>query len=106
MVYKPRGFEARSLNSERPMKEKECFGNLQRVFPLGALGLREVPPVCLECPHRVACLKAALCTPEGVRMRVEMVDRAAPKGMMGRLERWSRKKELSRLVGEERKRRR
>jgi hypothetical protein len=66
---------------------------------MGAFGLREVPPLCLECPHRVACLKAALCTPEGVRVRVEMVDRAASKGMMGRLERWSRKKQLSRLAG-------
>jgi len=99
-VYKPRGFEARSFNSERPMKDNECFGNLQRVFPMGADGLREVPPVCFDCPQRAACLRAALCTLEGVRMRIEMVDRATPKGMMGRLERWSKKKELSRLMRE------
>ena len=68
---------------------------------MGAEGLREVPPGCLECSFRIACLRAALLTPDGVQMRFEMVDRAASKGMMGRLERWSRKKELSRLVRKE-----
>ena len=101
MVYKPGVFEARSLYFEWPMNEKECYGILQRVFPVSSDGLRQVPPVCLECPHRLACLKAALRTSEGVRMRAEMVDRAASKGMMGKLERWSRKKELSRLSREE-----
>ena len=83
------------------MKEKGCFGILPRVFPVGAEWLREVPPGCLECSFRIACLRAALLTPDGVQMRFEMVDRAASKGMMGRLERWSRKKELSRLVRKE-----
>ena len=83
------------------MKEKGCFGILQRVFPMGAEGVREVPPGCIGCSFRIACLRAALLTPDGVQMRFEMVDRAASKGMMGRLERWSRKKELSRLVRKE-----
>ena len=30
------------------MKEKGCFGILQRVFPVGAEGLREVPPAALS----------------------------------------------------------
>jgi len=85
------------------MKEMECFGILERVFPGGKEGLREVPPGCFECSSRMACLRAALLTSEGVRMRIEMVDRAASKGMMGRLEQWSRRKELNRLVREERK---
>ena len=87
------------------MKEKECFGILQSVFPLGVEGLREVPQGCFECPSRVACVRSALSTPEGVRMRAARVDRLASKGMMGRLDRWSRKKELSRLSREERKKR-
>jgi hypothetical protein len=99
MVYKPGWFEAKNVDFERPMKEKECFGILQRVFPMGAEGLREVRPGCFECSFRIACLRAALLTPDGVQLRFEMVDRAASKGMMGRLEQWSRKKELSRLAG-------
>ena len=103
MVYKPGWFQATSFEIGLPMKEKGCFGILQRVFPVGAEGLREVPPGCFECSFRIACLRAALLTPEGVQMRFEMVDRAASKGTMGRLERWSKKKELSRLLREERK---
>jgi hypothetical protein len=85
------------------MKETECFGILQRVFPMGAEGLREVPPGCIDCSSRMACIKTALLTHEGVQMRVEMVDRVVSKGMMGRLEQWSKKKELSRLLRGERK---
>lgn len=85
------------------MKENECFGALQRVFPMGAQGLREVPSECFGCSRKTACLRTALSTPEGVRVQVEMVERAASKGMMGRFERWSRKKELSRLLREEKK---
>ncbi len=91
-----------SSKMERAMQEKGCFGILQRVFPMGTEGLREVSSGCLECFWRVSCLRAALSTPEGLRMRLEMVDRAASKGMMGRLERWSKKKELSDLLGPER----
>ena len=103
MVYKPGEFEAAILHFEPSMKEKDCFGILQRVFPPGNEGLREVPPGCLHCLSRKACVTVALWTPEGIRMRIEMVDRAASKGMMGRLEQWSRKKELRRLAREERK---
>ena len=103
MVYKPRGFEGKNIHVELSMKEKECFGVLRKVFPMGVEGLREVPPDCFGCSRKTACVRTALSSPEGVRVQVEMVERAASKGMMGRLERWSRKKELSRLLRGERK---
>ncbi|MEW6668507.1 MAG: hypothetical protein AB1512_25120 [Thermodesulfobacteriota bacterium] len=78
--------------------EKGCFGVLDRVFPAGESGLREVPEGCLQCPDRVACLRSAVSTREGLRMREEMLDRAGKAGFVGRIERWSRKKELSRLM--------
>lgn len=78
--------------------EKNCFGVLDHVFPMGKEGLREVPPPCLECPDKTACLKAALGTRAGIRFRGEILDRHPAKGWGGRLKRWSEKKHLSRLM--------
>jgi hypothetical protein len=82
--------------TEKVMNGKSCFGVLERVFPMGERGMREVPPGCTECPERVDCMKAALESEEGVRFKEEMLDRSERVGMIGWLERWSRKKELSR----------
>ena len=79
-------------------RKKECFGILDDVFPLGDMGFREVVPECFECPDRVLCLKAAISTKKGLEMRAELLNRAAPGGLVGRLQRWSRKKELHRLI--------
>lgn len=78
--------------------EKGCFGVLDRVFPVGESGLREVTAGCHQCPERIPCLKSAVSSSEGLRMREEMLDRAEKAGLLGRIERWSRKKELSRLM--------
>lgn len=77
---------------------KGCFGVLDRVFPKGESGLREVPAGCLPCPERIPCLKSAVSSREGLAMREEMLGRAEKAGLLGRIERWSRKKELSRLM--------
>jgi len=82
---------------------KKCFGILDVVFPAGEAGMREVPPGCAECAERVECMKAALASDQGIRFREEMIERRESAGMMGRLARWSRKKELSRLKCRERK---
>jgi hypothetical protein len=79
------------------MDKKDCFGILDRVFPAGDKGLREVVPICYECPERVPCLRAALHSPDGIKMRAEMVDRAPGKGLRGRLRMWSIRKELHRM---------
>ena len=87
----------------RVMTKKDCFGILNKVFPHGDGGLREIPPGCLQCPERTPCLKAALCTKEGLEMKAEILERAAATGMVGRLQRWSQKKELHRLMKEQEK---
>ena len=79
-------------------RKKECFGILDDVFPLGDKGYREVVPECFKCPDAVLCLKAAISTKEGLEMRAELLDRAASGGLLGRLQRWSRKKALHRLI--------
>jgi hypothetical protein len=88
------------------MAEKDCFGILDKVFPLGKRGLREIVPECFQCPDRTSCLKAALSTKEGLEMRAEILDRASASGLMGRLQRWSQKKELSRLINQEKEKKR
>ena len=33
-------------------QKKDCFGILERVFPLGNEGLREIVPTCFECHEK------------------------------------------------------
>jgi hypothetical protein len=77
-------------------RERDCFGILDMVFPMGEEGLREVGPECLDCPHRKPCLQKALSTEEGIAFRNQILDRAAEKGLIGPLERWSEKKNIFR----------
>jgi hypothetical protein len=87
------------------METKDCFGILDRVFPMGEGGLREVPSECMGCPEKIECLRRAMSTQEGLELKEEVLDRAAGSGMIGRLQRWSRKKTLSRLIKEEKRKR-
>ena len=82
------------------MKEKTCFGILDEVFPVGKEGLREVPRDCFECEERLPCLKKALDTKEGYKMRSDNLEKMPPEGILGRVKRWSQKKELNRLARE------
>jgi len=77
--------------------EKDCFGILDRVFPLGEEGLRHVPEPCFECEHRVDCMKEALNSPDGIEMRMEMLSRSKGEGLIGWIKRWSQMKELHRM---------
>ncbi len=85
------------------MEKKDCFGILDKVFPFGEEGLRQVPPDCFECPDRLPCLKAAINTKDGCDMRSENLKKIPVKGVLGRMKRWSQKKELSRISGNKRK---
>jgi hypothetical protein len=76
---------------------KDCFGIFDKVFPMGSEGLREIVPACFECPDRKACLHAALQTEEGFELKSQVLDRSSVYGFVGRLRRWSEKKELNRL---------
>ncbi len=78
-----------------PGSPPECFGRLERVFPLGDDGLRHSPPGCLSCACKTACLRQALEGEEGHRVREERLRRAWEAGTMPFWERWARKKTLS-----------
>ncbi len=64
---------------------------------MGKEGLREIVPACLDCTRRKACLQAALQTEEGFELRSQVLDRSSAGGFVGKVRRWSEKKELSRL---------
>ena len=76
---------------------KECFGNLDKVFPMTEKGLRQTPDDCYYyCPVKTKCLQAAMATKDGVKVEEEIIDRESKSGMMSFVERWSRKKQAHR----------
>lgn len=80
------------------MDRKECYGVLDKVFPEGTDGLRQVPQHCFNCPEHTECLKAALASREGAAFRMELLNRRRPMGLVDRIKRWSERKALSRLL--------
>ena len=83
------------------MAEKEnglpdCFAQLETVFPMEKEGLRNTPETCLACPHKTECLRMAIQGRDGFKVREEQIDRAYNSGMIGFLERWSKKKAIDR----------
>lgn len=81
--------------------QKNCFGILDKVFPMGKEGLREIVPACFDCLDRKGCLQSALKTEQGLVFKGEIIDRVPARGLVGRLKRWSEKKDLSRRLKQE-----
>lgn len=73
-----------------------CFGDLEIVFPKGEDGLRTPPEECFSCPHKTECLRTAMKGNRGLKAQDEFVDRSYESGMIGFLERWSKKKAIHR----------
>jgi len=75
----------------------DCYGNLEKVFPMTEIGLRETPVYCrYECVYKTDCLKKALMTNKGSNVEEELLQRGTKAGTIGFFERWSRKKQLDR----------
>ncbi len=84
-------------NESRDNPLKECFGNLEKVFPMTDKGLRQTPDDCFyHCPVKTGCLRSALASRDGIRVEEELIDRGAKSGVMTFFERWSRKKQVHR----------
>jgi hypothetical protein len=77
-------------------KYPACFGNLDKVFPMGNDGLRHTPEGCLPCLYKTDCLRAAIKGKDGHKVHEEHIDRAYESGMIGFFERWLKKKDLYR----------
>lgn len=99
MTHDPNSGRPESQKTKRPtQKRPNCFADLTKVFPLRADGLRHTPDICLACPHKTECLRAAMDKKEGLKVYSEKVDRAYRSGVIGFLERWSKRKELHRKL--------
>ncbi|MCF6248385.1 MAG: hypothetical protein L3J69_13650 [Desulfobacula sp.] len=84
-----------SKENENP----ECFGQLEKVFPMADNGLRQTPDDCFyQCPVKTKCLQRAMGTKDGVKLEEEIIERGSKAGVINFFERWSRKKQLHRKV--------
>jgi hypothetical protein len=82
---------------KKPGEKPECFGDLEKVFPMTGSGLRETPEKCFQtCPLKTQCLKQAIKSGQGARLEEEMIQRGSKSGTISFFERWSRKKQLHR----------
>jgi len=84
------------ISEEKEKKYPACYGNLDKVFPMGKDGLRHTPEDCFACLHKTECLRMALRGTDGLKVREEHIDRAYDSGMISFLERWSKRKDLYR----------
>ncbi|MBN1277773.1 MAG: hypothetical protein JXA35_09820 [Deltaproteobacteria bacterium] len=78
------------------MPQKDCFGILNRVFPVGKEGFRESGTDCSICDDKKECMQKALKTEDGLQFRAEILDRIPARGFIQRIKRWSDRKDLSR----------
>ena len=78
-------------------KLPECFGHLEKVFPMTDKGLRQTPDECFyHCPVKTKCLQQAMATKDGVKVEEEIIERGSRAGVINFFERWSRKKQVAR----------
>lgn len=81
------------MNAETELPN--CFGDLEKVFPMQENGLRQTPEDCFfHCPVKTRCLRHAMATEDGAKVEEEIIDRSTKAGMMNFFERWSRKKQV------------
>jgi len=76
------------------LNKPECFGKLDKVFPLGQNGLRQSPEQCMTCQYKTQCLRAAVSEDDGLQIKEEKVDRAWQSGRIGFFQRWAQKKTI------------
>jgi len=81
-------------------QKPECFGVMDRVFPMTEDGLRHSPSSCMACVFKTECLGTAIRRPAGVKVQEELVDRAYESKTISFIERWSKKKYLDKIKKE------
>ena len=83
------------MNNSKP--KPDCFGQLEKVFPMTGSGLRQTPDKCFNhCPFKTECLRQAMTTKEAVAVEEEIIERGTKTGAISFFERWSRKKQIHR----------
>jgi len=85
-------------NANNPL---QCFGDLEKVFPLRENGFRTSPSECMKCPVVKPCIQAAMRGVDGLKEEEKRVDRAYKCGLISTFERWSKKKLIRRKIEEQ-----
>ena len=76
-------------------KRPDCFGQLEKVFPMTDKGLRQTPDDCFYyCSAKTKCLQHAMGTKDGAQVEEEILERGSKSGVISFFERWSRKKQI------------
>ncbi|MDA3897203.1 MAG: hypothetical protein PF482_13780 [Desulfobacteraceae bacterium] len=78
----------------------DCFGVINIVFPMHDDGLRHSPERCMVCLHKTECLRTAIKNPDGLQVQEEIVDRAYESRNISFLQRWSKRKYISKMKKE------
>ena len=87
------------MNKENENGIPECFGILEKVFPMTDKGLRQTPDKCFyHCHVKTKCLQQAMATKDGIKVEEEIIERGTKSGVMNFFERWSRKKQVHRKI--------
>lgn len=74
----------------------QCFGDLNKVFPLNEEGIRQSPEDCIQkCSYKKECIIDALEKDSNRQREHEMVDAAYESGNINFFSRWAKKKSLS-----------
>jgi len=90
----------KAMNKEKN-NIRECFGKLEKVFPMGENGLRQTPDECyFHCPLKTRCLGQAMASMDGIKVEEEIIERSTRAGAMNFFERWSRKKQVHRKISQ------
>ncbi len=73
-----------------------CFGELNKVFPMGNDGLRQSPDECLQCSWKTRCLRSAMRhDSKAAQVNEDRIDKAYDAGLLSFAQRWARKKSLN-----------
>jgi hypothetical protein len=81
--------------SEPADTKPACFADLEKVLPFEPeSGLRGPNRDCLGCPALPQCLREAVQTPQGQKVRYERLEETSGRGLLGRLRMWHERKLL------------
>jgi len=84
-------------NEHKPERKPDCYGVIDIVFPMHDDGLRHSPERCMVCVYKTECLRTAIKNPDGIQVQEELVDRSYESKNISFLQRWSKRKYISKI---------
>ena len=83
------------MDNNKTLDKPACFGDLNKVFPMTKIGLRQTPDDCMYlCLDKTLCLKTALASINGKKVKQELVKKNEESGTISFFERWAKRKQI------------